>query len=60
MTYRPGTVPVRRADDKAEAELIEQWAERSAADRKRFWSALTDRERKILTDAFGGRDARGD
>lgn len=54
-----GTVKQRSTDDRAEYLLIERWGQTTREYRRNYWSTLMDWEREVLTDAFGGRDARG-
>lgn len=42
----------RRADDKAEFELIDRWGRLSPRDRASHWPVLTAAERVVLRQAF--------
>jgi hypothetical protein len=53
---RPGWRAISTAE--REAKLIERWAGMPDVDRRAEWPAISPKDRKLLAQAFGVRDAR--
>ena len=61
MSTPKGTVHARTVrDDAAEYALIDRWGGMSPAQRAAHLHVLTKHEIKVLVDAYGSKDARGE